>query len=74
MSKHIEFKEITPEKPRKTKMWGIYAKADGLLIGIVSWYAPWYQYCLEPEPGTVWANSCLGDVVSFIKEQMEART
>ena len=71
MSKHIEFRVV--KEKAKTKVWGIYAKASGDLIGDVSWYAPWRQYCFEAEPRTVWAGSCLQDVASFIKEQMEAR-
>jgi len=70
MSKWIDFKEIE-EKP-KTKVWAVLTK-QGDTIGTISWYAPWRQYCFEPEPDTVWAASCLRDVEAFIKEQMEAR-
>ena len=71
MRKYVDF-GLIEEKP-KTKVWGVYTKNEGELIGIVSWYASWRQYCLEPDPGTVWARSCLRDVASFIEEQMEAR-
>jgi len=70
MSKWIDFRVIE-EKP-KTKVWGVFTK-QGDMIGTVSWYPPWRQYCFEPESGTVWAASYLRDVEAFIKEQMEAR-
>lgn len=72
--KYIRFAEakaeLTPEFAEKHKVWIITAW-DGLLIGSVTYYGPWRQYCLLPQPDTVWSAGCLADVQDFITQLEE---
>jgi hypothetical protein len=60
----------------KTLKWSCYNKGSGVLLGQVSWYPSWRQYCFFPTPGmqgTVFSSGCLHDVQDFIVQCEEAR-
>lgn len=62
---YITLKPQPIDRGRKTRRYDIEAR-DGTVIGEVSWYHYWRQYCLHPGPNTVWSAGCLADVAHFI--------
>jgi len=62
--KHIHFVKVG-EKPR-TSAWEIRNNKTGSVIGEISWYATWRQYCTMPKGGTVFNNQCLRDIAGFL--------
>jgi len=65
------FKIVKLEDKPRTKVYGIYSKHYGDLLGTIKWYAPWRQYCFFPEHDTIWSNSCLREVIDFVGELIE---
>ena len=43
-------------------------------LGVVKWYSPWRRYAFFPNPDTLYDVSCLGELVEFVRNLMEART
>jgi hypothetical protein len=58
---------------QKTGLWHVRSVSSNLILGAISWYGPWRQYCFRPATTTVWNTTCLQDVQDFIAEQMRAR-
>ena len=52
----------------KTRKLRLINTRAGVIIGDVSWYGPWRQYCLFPVGNTVWSKGCLEDVKSLMKK------
>ena len=63
---------VVEEKP-KTKVFGVYNKNSGFLLGEISWYASWRQYCFLPSSSTVFNVQCLNDITHFINQEMGKR-
>jgi len=59
--KYFDAMDDTPAG-RKTRRLNLVNRNSGDIIGTVSWYASWRQYCFFPEPNTVWSDGCLADV------------
>lgn len=68
----IRFIEVIPTKPRKTRIFEIWAK-DGSLLGQIRWYASWRTYAFFPESDLVFEPVCLSEIVHAISLLMEDR-
>jgi hypothetical protein len=68
----IRFDECSTSPGRKTHIWNVAAKADGLILGSVFWYVPWRCFVFGPtaDCDTVYEQRCLRDIADY----MEART
>jgi hypothetical protein len=64
-------KEINVD--RKTGVWFCRNRKSKSILGTVSWYPAWRQYCFFPNGGMVFSAGCLDDIADFIKTQMEAK-
>jgi len=69
MSKYIEFIEGEPNP--KTSVWDVKLRNNGY-IGEIRWYAPWRQYCWLIDE-LVFSASCLEDLSSFLRNEMNKR-
>ena len=57
-----------PVRPgRKLFHFTVENKRTGGVIGEIKWYGRWRQYCLFPDPSTVWSSGCLEDVFAFMR-------
>ncbi|MHB8276383.1 MAG: hypothetical protein ACYDIA_01850 [Candidatus Humimicrobiaceae bacterium] len=65
MSKYLDFIEFKTDT--KTKVFKVNSKRSGNCLAIIKWYSPWRQYCFYPMPQTIFNNTCLLDIVEFIK-------
>lgn len=73
MSRWIDFVKMKKPVSRKTDIWQVVAKDGGVLLGLISWYAPWRKYCFYPEINCIFETTCLQDIVGFIINRMEDR-
>lgn len=48
-----------------TKIWSVMPIAENLVLGRVSWYAPWRRYCFFPIDGSLYDPSCLREIADF---------
>ena len=65
MSKYLEFEQF--KSNTKTKVFKVNSKRHGYCLGLIKWYPAWRQYCFFPLSETVFNNTCLLDIVEFIK-------
>ncbi|MFA5151484.1 MAG: hypothetical protein WC554_02875 [Clostridia bacterium] len=65
MNKYLDFVEINTY--RKTKTFEVKSKSSRYILAVIRWYAPWRQYCFFPMFDTVFNNTCLLDIIEFIK-------
>ncbi len=70
-SRYIEFDKIGDTG--KTEIWNILSKSSEFILGRISWYGPWRQYCFFPSPNSVFNNTCMAEIIEFIKELMAKR-
>lgn len=68
MAKHIEFIKAR-STGIKTRRWLVLAKADGYQLGVVKWFARWYQYAFFPTADTVFEKTCLRDIAQFCNDE-----
>jgi len=64
---HIQFHHTPQDPKRKTKTW-VVANGD-YILGTIKWFAKWRKYSFYPrddEP-TVYEQTCLRDIASFIE-------
>ena len=72
-NKWMKFTELeTPE--RKTRVVACINRKSGISIARLAWYGPWRQYCLFPEPRTVFNEGCLESITAALTTLMDART
>jgi hypothetical protein len=69
---YISFKQDPVDKNRKTLVFTCVTNNGGVL-GEVSWYSPWRQYCYFATRQTVYSKGCLNDIHDFIEQLMDAR-
>lgn len=62
--RHIHFVEV-PQKGAH-KMYEIFNNKSGVSLGGVFWYAAWRWFCIAPEQGSVFDETCLADIQHFI--------
>ena len=72
-SKWIVFEKVVPEKPRKTEIFKVVAKADNFVLGEIKWYPSWRCYAFYPTGNTVFELTCLQDITNFVKSLMKER-
>ena len=65
MSEYLEF-SITGHKP-KTKIYGVWSKKSGGILGEIKWFGRWRQYAFFPRPETIFNTECLNDIISYIE-------
>lgn len=66
-NKYIKIEEY--KHTGKTKGFYVINKSSGYIIGDISWYNPWREYCFTPVRDTgplVFNNECLELITSFI--------
>jgi hypothetical protein len=63
-TRYIRFVKIAEKA--KTKVWVVENNSSGGQLGIIEWYASWRQYCFSPAEGTIFNNSCLKDIDTFL--------
>jgi len=73
LSKYLEFVEVTPTGPRKTKVFYVRSKKHGFVVGSVSWFGRWRQYVFFLQPGMVFNKDCLCDIAQFLEGLMQER-
>lgn len=44
-----------------------------IILGRISWYSKWRQYCFTPMPKTVFNRTCMEDIIFFITNLMKDR-
>ena len=51
---------------RKTRIFQIRSKSQGVELGIIKWESGWRQYVFHPNTLTIWSDGCLQDVKEFL--------
>ena len=46
----------------KTRIVHVVTVRSNVLLGVISWYAPWRQYTFRPESGTIFNPDCLAQI------------
>ncbi len=71
--RYIFFVELS--SGRETTVWACANHRETDMLGIVSWYSPWRQYCFTPTAGAyiVLSKGCMEDINDFIAQLMKAR-
>lgn len=57
----------------KTTRWGILNRRSGSALGEIKWYSAWREYCFFTFSGCVFNDSCMRDILDFIKQLSTAR-
>ena len=71
--KWIKFAEVG--NTGRTRIWNVITTYDdGTILGEIKWFARWRKYAFFPRPDTVYETTCLGGIVRFLNDQMEARS
>ena len=62
---HFEQHELAPDNwiCRNNKSKGV--------LGFVTYYAPWWQWVFVPQADIVLSDSCMMDIVDFLKQLKE---
>lgn len=71
--KWIKFVEIGAKPGMKTKIFEVVTKDYLCTIGEIKWYGGFRRYSFFPKPDTVYENSCLRDIITFIDKLMDER-
>lgn len=66
-TKFMTFHEQTP-RLGKHPVIDVHNRRSMGLLGQIVWYTPWRQFCFFPEPNTVFNDSCMNDIISFMHE------
>ena len=67
MAKWINFSMV--KDTGKTKVWNVWPKEDGTILGVVKWYGSWRGYAFFPAPNTLFEKTCLRDIADFLEQQ-----
>lgn len=60
---YIECQEI---KGRRTKVFLVRTNKDSVLIATIKWHPGWRNFSFFPEPGTIWEENCLDEIIKFL--------
>jgi len=55
-----------------TQIWQVESAHTGIILGSVSWYAPWRRYAFYPGASLLDAT-CLTEIAKFLDDQMSLR-
>jgi hypothetical protein len=73
-SPYLIIKEANISRPGiLSKVYGIFSKSQGVVLGYISWQSSWRQYAIKTEPNTVWNDECLDFISGFLKKLKEER-
>ena len=70
--KHVHFVEVKNEG-KKTKRWICRNNLYDEILGEVSWYVPWRQYCYYTFSDIEYSASCLIDIANFLTKVKDER-
>jgi len=70
-SKYLEFDKVGDTG--KTEIWNVLSKSSEFILGKISWYGRWRQYCFWPSSDCVFNVECMNDIQKMIKELMDDR-
>jgi hypothetical protein len=66
MSEYLEFIEL-PNDGKKTRKYQVVSKKWQYPLGEIKFFNHWRQYAFFPAPDTIFNNTCMNDLVNFIK-------
>jgi hypothetical protein len=52
----------------KTSRWSIHNNRSNGFLGEIKWYSAWRQYCFYTTSDAVFNDSCMLDILDFIKQ------
>lgn len=67
MPEYLDF--VLTRSSGKTKRWEVQTRSRGIVLGKVSWYGAWMQYCYFPNIQQVLSSGCLEDIATHCREQ-----
>ncbi len=67
---HIFFLFSNHSASGKTAIWITTAKDGDIVLGRVTWHAPWRKYIFEPVSNysTVYEQTCLREIAEFVEQ------
>ena len=68
----MTIEKAPPFGGRVTSQWIIRSKSQGTVLGDISWYANWRQYCFMPREDCIFNGGCLSDIVAFLQTANQA--
>ena len=68
-AKWICFVEIPNSPERKTKVWQVVAKQNGMGVGVIRWFTSWRCYTFLPDSTTIFEEDCLRDIAEFVESE-----
>lgn len=60
-SEYLTFERQQPTD-RKTPIVLVRSKSSGVVLGTIKWFGRWRQFCLWPEPSTIFNAGCMADI------------
>ena len=73
VSASTEYMVFVPDVPKPaTKVWRVVNKKSRKTLGIIQWWGPWRQYCINFRKGIitgeelVFSSGCLNDIQRFL--------
>ena len=72
-NKWIRYQEEASPPDRKTVVVQVINLKSDRVIGRISWYSAWRQYCYYAVPFTILSEDCMNDIADAIQALMEAR-
>ena len=65
---YVLFELLGVSDSGKTQLWTVFPKMNSTnYLGTVQWFAHWRKYAFYPNPETVYEETCLNDISTFIK-------
>ena len=52
----------------KTKGFDVFNKSGSYVLGDISWYSTWRQYCFTTVDNMIFNSTCLDLITDFLKE------
>ena len=65
--KFMTIKQVNGELFEGKPVYRILNNKSGVQLGILSFYKPWKQYIFSSQPECVFNDSCLRDILDFMK-------
>jgi len=71
-SRYLKFEKIGDTG--KTEIWNILSKSSqSTILGKISWFSRWRQYCFLPSSDCVFNAECMTDITKMTNKLMEDR-
>jgi hypothetical protein len=65
VQKRLGFSMLQSSKDQKTHKWNVRNRRDGILLGTISWFGRWRQYCFDPCSNMTFERNCLRAIAMF---------